>query len=87
MKLKAGFVLREVAGQTVVLPTGSELDLNMMISLNDTGKFLWTLLEKEQESEDLVSALLKEYDVDEQTARSAVEAFLEQLNKYEFLAN
>ena len=31
MKLKVGFVVREVAGQTVVLPTGSDLDLNMMM--------------------------------------------------------
>ena len=41
MKLKDGFVLRQVGGQTVVLASGSELDLNMMITLNGTGKFLW----------------------------------------------
>ena len=85
MKLKNGFVLREVAGQTVVLPAGGGLDLNMMISLNDTGKFLWKLLEEESELNDLVSALLKEYDVDEKTAEDAVEKFITTLNKYEFL--
>ena len=40
MKLKDGFILREVAGQTVVLPTGGDLHLNMMITLNETAKFL-----------------------------------------------
>ena len=85
MKLKNGFVLREVAGQTVVLPAGGGLNLNMMISLNDTGKFLWTLLENETEESVLVSALLKEYDVDEITAQNAVADFIETLNKYEFL--
>ena len=44
MKLKDGFVLRQVAGQTVVLPCGDALDLNMMITLNDTGTFLWERL-------------------------------------------
>ena len=87
MKLKDGFVLREVAGQTVVLPAGADLDLNMMISLNDTGKFLWSLLESDKEESDLVSALLAEYDVDEATAKSAVSAFVAKLNEYEFLAN
>jgi len=85
MKLKDGFILREVAGQTVVLPSGGDLDLNMMITLNDTGKFLWTLLKTESEVADLVSALLKEYDVDECTAQNAVEGFIATLNKYEFL--
>ncbi len=85
MKLKNGFVLREVAGQTVVLPAGGDLDLNMMISLNDTGKFLWTLLENETDEDRLVSALLKEYDVDENTARNAVENFVATLMKHEFL--
>ena len=87
MKLKEGFVLREVAGQTVVLPTGSDLNLNMMISLNDTGKFLWSLLESDREEADLVSALLAEYDVDEQTAKSAVASFIAKLNEHEFLTN
>ena len=87
MKLKSGFILREVAGQTVVLPAGSELNLNMMISLNDTGKFLWSLLETDQEIDALVNALLCEYDVDAQTAKSAVDSFIAKLNEYEFLTN
>lgn len=87
MKLKEGFVLREVAGQTVVLPAGGDLDLNMMITLNDTGKFLWMLLENETNEDNLVSALLKEYDVDKQTAQSAVSGFISNLNKHAFLTN
>lgn len=87
MKLKDGFILRDVAGQTVVLPSGADLDLNMMITLNDTGKFLWTLLETEKTEAELVSALLSEYDVDEATAAAAVSAFVAELTKNEFLRN
>ena len=86
MKLKDGFVLRTVAGDTIVVPTGSALDLNMMITLNDTGKFLWEKLEKGAETEDLVAALLEEYDVDETTAKAHVAAFVEKLNDHGFLA-
>ena len=85
MKLKDGFILREVAGQIVVLPTGEELDLNMMITLNETGAFLWKRLEKECDEASLVAALLGEYDGDEATAKSAVAGFLAKLNENGFL--
>ena len=85
MKLKEGFLLREVAGQVVVLPTGDELDLNMMITLNDTGKFLWEHLEEETTEETLVEALLGEYDVDKETAAKSVAAFVQKLRDNDFL--
>ena len=86
MKLKDGFVLRDVAGQTVVLPSGDDLNLNMMITLNETGKFLWERIEKGAEIGELVAALLGEYDVDEATARASVEAFAAKLKENDFLA-
>jgi len=85
MKIKDGFILRSVAGQTVVLPTGDELDLNMMITLNETGTFLWERLQEETTEDALVSALLSEYDVDEETARKAVAGFAAKLNDNGFL--
>lgn len=86
MKLKDGFILRDVAGQTVVLPTGDELNLNMMITLNETGKFLWEKLGQDISEEALVAALLAEYDVDEATAKAAVTGFVAKLNDNGFLA-
>ena len=85
MKIKDGFLLRSVAGQTVVLPTGDELDLNLMITLNETGTFLWEHLQEETDENALVSALLAEYDVDEDTARSAVKGFVAKLESHGFL--
>ena len=86
MKLKDGFLLREIAGEIVVLPTGDDLDLNMMITLNETGKFLWERLASGAEIEDLVTAKLKEYDSDEAGARMHVTEFLEKLDGFGFLA-
>ena len=85
MKIKEGFLLRQVAGQTVVLPCGDDLDLNMMITLNDTGAFLWQLLQEETDEAAMVQALLAEYEVDEQTAQAAVAAFVAKLNENGFL--
>ena len=86
MKLKDGFILRQVAGKTVVLPCDEALDLNMMITLNGTGAFLWEKLKEETTQEALAAALLGEYDVDEETARRSVAAFVEKLNVNGFLA-
>ena len=86
MKLKDGFLLRKIAGQTVVLPSGGDLDLNTMITLNDTGAFLWEKLRQETDEAALVAALLAEYDVEEARAAAAVEAFLKKLEENKFLA-
>ena len=85
MKIKEGFLLREVAGQSVVLPVGGDLDLNMMITLNETGRFLWEQLQTETDEAALVASLLKEYDVTQETAAAAVRDFVKKLHDNEFL--
>lgn len=86
MKLKDDFILRSIAGQTVVLPSGGDLDLNMMITLNETGAFLWERMQQETDEAALVAALLTEYDVDEARASAAVTAFVQKLEANGFLA-
>lgn len=86
MKLKDGFILRTVAGETVVLPAAGVTDFDMMITLNDTGKFLWERLAVGAEEAELVAALLEEYDVTEAVATRSVAAFVARLKELDFLA-
>lgn len=86
MKLKNGFVLRTVAGETVVLPSGNVTNFDMMITLNDTGRFLWEKLETETSEEELIKAVLAEYDVTEDRAAASVQAFITRLKELDFLA-
>lgn len=86
MKLKDGFILRTVAGETVVLPTAGVTNFDMMITLNDTGKFLWERLAVGAEEAELVNALLAEYDVTEELATQSVAAFVARLKELDFLA-
>lgn len=81
MKLKDGFILSKIAGKVIAVPTEGDLDLNMMISLNETGVFLWEKLQNDVTEEDLVSALLQEYNVDETTACRSVTAFVGKLKE------
>ena len=82
MKIKEGFVLRSIAGSSIVVPVGAaSLDFNGMITLNDSAAFLWKQMEKGAEVEDLVQALLGEYEVDEDTARTCSINFIEKLKE------
>ena len=58
MRIKEGYMLREAAGETVVVPFGEEaLNFQGIISLNETGALLWKELEQGCEKKDLVQAL------------------------------
>lgn len=77
MKTKSGFILRAVGDSYIIVPVGAEAQkFNGIIRLNSTGKFLWELLEKGSDEEELVKALVAEYDADEETARRDVKAFV-----------
>lgn len=85
MKLKDGFILRTVAGETVVLPASGVTNFDMMITLNDTGRFLWERLTVGAEEADLIKDLLAEYDVSEELATQSVTTFVARLKELDFL--
>ena len=70
MKIREGFILREGAGVFAAGPAeGESRQFHGMIQLNETGAFLWRNLEKECTQEQLVKALMEEYDVEEKQAK------------------
>lgn len=80
MKIEKEFVLREIAGDYVIIPTGKTvLEFNGLATINEVGVFLWKLLQDEISEDELVKRLLEEYDVDEETARADVAEFIEVL--------
>ena len=82
MKIKDGFMLREVAGSFIVVAVGEAVkNFNGIINLNETGAFLWKLLEKGATKEELTAKLLEEYDVDEKTAENDVNTFINKLSE------
>lgn len=80
MKIREGFMVRPVAGSYVVVPVGAAtIDFNGIMTLNETGYFLWQQLEKGADKDDLLKKMLSEYDVDAATATADIERFLKQL--------
>lgn len=74
MKIKKGFVLRELAGEHIVSAEGLEqIDFTKLISLNSTATYLWKQIENKNFTETMMTHLLTEaYDVDENTAKTDV---------------
>ena len=81
MKIKNGFVAREIAGQYVVVALGQASKIfNGIIKLNDSAKFIWDMLVKGAEKEEIVDALLNEYEgVEAAVVEADVENFINQL--------
>ena len=78
MKIKAGFVVRQVGGENVVVPVGAmSKQFHGMINLNETGAFLWNFYTQNHTVDEGVAALLAEYDVEEEIARADVETFVQ----------
>lgn len=80
MKIKEGYLLKEVAGSHIVVPV-SDLNFEGLINLNETGAMLWAKIENGAERDELVGALVSEYEVDQITASKDVDAFIEILRK------
>ena len=82
MKIKEGLVLREVAGSHIVVAVGAAAKtFNGIINLNPTSALLWKALEKGATEQELVNALLAEYEVEEQTAKDDVKKFVQKLTE------
>ena len=83
MKIKEGFILKEIAGSYVVVPVGDSLvDFSLMITTNETGAFLWKQLLNDTSVSQLVDALKNEYEgASDEDLAADVEEFVSLLNE------
>ena len=80
MKLKQEYMLAEIAGEYVAVATNSNLDSERkIIRMNDTGKFIWDGIANGKDERAIVSDLMDQYEVDEQTAAESVTRILRQM--------
>jgi hypothetical protein len=82
MKRSEDFLLQNVGGQDLLVPTGSKvMDMNALITLNSTARRLWELLAENRSVEYLVTDIAEQFDVDPERARADVQVFLDDLGK------
>ena len=82
MRIVSGFVVRQIAGETIAIPSGPAAQaLSGLLALNGSGKLLFDLLQTPQAEDSLVQALLEAYEIDTDTARGDVLEFLQILRQ------
>lgn len=82
MRIEKEFVIREIAGDYIIIPTGSTaLEFNGLVTVNEIGATLWKMLQEDVTLEELVQGVLAEYDVEEDVAREDILEFLDELAK------
>ena len=86
MKIKDGFTLRNIAGSDIVVPVGNASKIfNGMITLNDSGAFLWSALQKDTTIDEVVAKLTGEYEVSTEQATADVQKFVDMLRENDLI--
>lgn len=89
MKLSENFVLKNIAGENVVMPVGDAVGkINGMIKLNPSAKVIWEALEANKDFDGILDEMKKTFSgVDETTLKDDINYFLNKLREHEILVD
>lgn len=80
MKRIKEYIKRNIAGEIVLVPAGQTAeDFNGMMTLTESGEFIWDHIEETRDFNHLVELILEEYEIDQPTAAQDASAFVMQL--------
>lgn len=76
-------VTRKTGNEYILVPIANNIaDMNSVFTLNETGAFIWELIDGKRDLEEIIMELTKEYEIDETTAKEDVMSFVDKMNKY-----
>lgn len=83
LKAKEGFVLRDIVGEKILMPTGGNIGkFKGTVLLNDVSAFVWNKLQTPMSRDDLLAAILDEFEVEESVAAADLDALLATFDEY-----
>ena len=86
MEFKKKFVLRNIVGETILVPIGQNNEaFNGLITINELGKFIWENIESSKDEDDLLQKILDEYEVEKEVAKADLDEFLQTLKEAEII--
>ena len=86
MELKKKFVLRNIVGETILVPIGQNNEaFNGLIAINELGKFIWENIESAKDEDELLQTILDEYEVDKYIAKADLDEFLGKLKAVDII--
>ena len=72
MRAVKDFIMREIAGETILIPSGSAAKkFNGLITVNEIGAFIWNALSEDLTLDALTERITEAYEVDAATAKNA----------------
>jgi hypothetical protein len=76
-------VTRKTGNEYVLVPiTNNIADMNSVYTLNESGAFIWELIDGNKTVEELITAMIEEYDIDPETAKTDIFSFIDDMNNY-----
>ena len=82
MKRKADFMMQNISGEKLLVPLGAQvMNMNGLVTLNDTAVCVWGLLAQERSLDELTAAVTERFDVIPERARADVQAFLDEITR------
>lgn len=86
MKIKNGFILKDVAGSKIVIATGSaKLDFNGVITFNDVGAEVFKMLDGTHTVEEIISHIAADYGVSEDIVKTDVKKLIEKMRNHNLI--
>jgi len=86
MKIKDGFILKDVAGSKIVIATGKQkMDFNGVITFNSVGADVFMLLDGTNSVDDIVKRISEDYGVSSEIVKADVEKLIEKMKKYNLI--
>lgn len=86
LKTKSGFILKNIAGDYIVVPGGKNIvDFRIMLTLNETGAWIWKELEKGVSLQELTESFAENNGIEISVAENDVKDFILQLENRELL--
>lgn len=86
MKIKDGFILKDVAGSKIVIATGAQrINFNGVITFNDVGAEVFNMLDGTNSVEDIISKISADYNVDSNMVKNDVEKLIEKMRKHNLI--
>ena len=86
MIIKKELIKREIAGDTILVPVGKTVyDSNGLFVLNELAAFIWDLLPNVETEEEILKAVLAEYEVSQEEAAKDIAEFMDKLKQLDII--
>lgn len=87
MRISDDYILKNIVGDYIVVPIGDSVDINSMISVNESGVRIWNMIEDNKSLDEIADNFVTEYGISKQEAINDIDEFLKEMTDNGILIN